>query len=191
MFLLIVLYPLLFDGCGGPSKFYHLYPTIPSKEGSFRVSKKVIGVAEVKLADYIDKPQIITQKEGNLMDIHEKESWAGDFGKNIQMVISQNLNRSVDRYHFVSLPSEEVTEDRYRVFVTINRFDSSQDGSVTLEGRWSLKNIDNSSIIVTKAFNYTLNRIDNRDKIDSIVETKSLLLEKVSRDIALNIKKSI
>jgi len=152
--LLVLVILSIFSGCGGTSKYYHLYPTIPVKKGSYSISKRMIGVAEIKLADYIDKPQIVTRKEKALVDIHEKDNWAGDFSKNIQMVVTQNLNRLIKKYTFVALPSEEVTDDKYRLFLTIDRFDG--DDSIKLQGHWSLKNINSSTTVVTKAFNYSL-----------------------------------
>jgi uncharacterized lipoprotein YmbA len=180
IYFFILIY--LFIGCGGVSKYYHLYPTIPAKEGSFKMSRRVVGVAEVKLADYLDKAEILTQKDGTLVDIHEKENWAGDFAKNIQMVISQNLNRLKGRkYSFVALPAEEVLNDKQRLFITIDRFDSNQEGETTLQGHWSLKNLESGSTKISKIFNY---KINSAIDLDSTIEAKSMLLERLSRDIA-------
>jgi uncharacterized lipoprotein YmbA len=187
------IFLLFLFGCGS-SKFYHLYPTIPVKEGSFRVSKRVIGVAEVKLADYIDKPQIVTQKDNSRVDIHEKENWAGDFAKNIQEVITQNLNRLLfKKYTFIALPAEEVSDDKYRIFVSIDRFDS-KDTEVTLDGRWSIKKIPEDSILIMKKFHYTINGENLKDKDEKLKENialRSILLEKLSKDIAKFIKVSL
>ncbi len=68
---IMFIYFITFTGCGTPSNFYHLYPTVPYKEGSFKMGRKVIGVAEIKLADYINKEEIVTKKDGSLVDIHD------------------------------------------------------------------------------------------------------------------------
>ncbi len=185
-FTYLIFLILILLGCGTPSNYYRLYPTIPSKEGSFNLSKKVIGVAEVKLADYIDKPQIVTKASLTSVKIHEKENWAGDFAKNIQLVLTQNLNALVKRYTFVALPSEEAISDRYRIFVTIYRFDSTAE-AVKLQGKWSLLNLDSNKIVKVRGFNYSLWLEDNSTK--AVTQTESLLLEKLSKDIAFFIKK--
>jgi uncharacterized lipoprotein YmbA len=190
-YLFTLLSILFFGGCGS-SKFYHLYPTIPAKEGSFNISKNIIGVAEVKLADYIDKPQIVTQKSQNALEIREKENWAGDFAKNIQSVITQDLNRLLSKkYTFVALPAEEVTDDKYRIFISIDRFDSNKEGLVVIDGRWSIKNLNSGKIIKMREFHYSLGgeiKSKDEDSLNTLAQTKSMLLERLSRDIAKEVK---
>jgi hypothetical protein len=176
----------LLSGCSSKSNFYQLYPKSVQSVNSTKSKKgTVIGIAEVEVAEYLTKQEVVTRMNASRLNVHETDLWAGSFAKNIQSVLMHNIAALLPHYTFLIYPWEEPIDDKYRIYVTIDRFDGSATGSVTLQGRWSLINKEENKVLYSESVNYT----DQGGKtLDDIVNTQSRLLEKLSRRIAGKIR---
>jgi uncharacterized lipoprotein YmbA len=158
--------------------------------GDHKASKKgiVIGLGEVEVPEYLNKPEMVTRLSAGRITLHDKERWAGSLPKNIQSVLRHSLSAHLPQYTFLSYPWEEPISDRYRIHVTIERFDGDSAGLVTLEGRWSLVDQEENRVLFGEPISY---REQGGITLDAIVDTQSSLLEKLSRHIAGKIRSRI
>ena len=86
-FLLLMVAALL-AGCGQPNKtFYVLTASGPMPSGG----GVGIGVGPVSLAEYIDRPNLVTQEAPNQLGVAEDHRWAGDLSAAIARVVAANL----------------------------------------------------------------------------------------------------
>ncbi len=184
LFLWITALALL-SGCGS-SNFYQLHPKSVQNTGTrAHKSTAIIGIAEVEVADYLTKSEVVTRMSAGRIHVHEKDVWAGSLSKNIQSVLQQNLSSLLPSRTFLSSPWEEPINDRYRIYVTIDRFDGYENGKVILQGRWSLVNKEENTVAYSESINYTS---QGGKTVDEIVETQSRLLDRLSRRIAGKIR---
>lgn len=181
---------LLLAGCSSKSNFYQLHPNVKEgRSGHSTMRHKVIGIAEVEVSEYLDKPQIVTRLSEGRIEVHEEERWAGTFPKNIQYVLKDNLSRMIPKYTFIAYPWEEPLSDVYRVYLTIEKFDGdTATGTVVLKGRWSLVGQNDNVVLVSETFDYS-----EKGKIglEGMVDTQSRLLERLSRRIAKKIAEKV
>ncbi len=178
----------ILTGCGS-SNFYQLHPNIA--ENSTAVAHKrgmVIGLAEVEVADYLQKSELMTRMSAGRLQIHDKDVWAGPLAKNVQSVLRENLSNLLPGSIFLSYPWEEPIDDKYRIYVTIDRFDAYGTGDVVLKGRWSLVNKEQNSVRHSESINYS---VQGGDTLDAMVTTQSRLLDKLSRRIAMKIRANL
>ena len=179
--MLIIALALL-SGCSSKSNFYQLHPKSLQKANQSRSrTAAVIGIGKVEVAEYLRKSEIVTRLSAGRINVHGEDLWAGSLDKNIQTVLTHNISALLPRYTFLAYPWEEPIEDRYRVYVTVDRFDGYENGSVTLRGRWSLVDKEENRVRYSESINYTA---QGGTTLDGIVETQSYLLEKLSRRIA-------
>jgi len=184
---LIVL--LLLAGCSAKSSFYQLHPKAKESAQSRSHQKgTVIGVAEVEVSEYLNKPEIVTRLSAGRLSVHQDDRWAGSFTKNLQAVLRHNLATLQPRYTFLSYPWEEPIDDNYRVYVTIDRFDGDAAGLVTLEGRWSLVDRNESKVLFSENIKYAQK---GGTSLDAIVDTQSRLLYKLSQRISSKVRSKI
>jgi len=176
---------LFLVGCSSKSNFYQLQPRLSSVKKSTIKKDKIIAVEDVKVAKYLDKPQVITRINDTQVELHELDRWAGDIDTNIQRVITKNLSSKLRAYSVLAKPIQEPIDERYTLYVSIDRFDGDSNGSVVLNGHWSLVDTQNQSLIKGKKFNYTTH-IQIPDIVE-IVTAQSKLLDKLSSDIASSI----
>ena len=186
--LTIVLLGLLLGGCSSKSNFYQLHTaSVDDVQRTKHIKKTVIGIAEVDLPEYLDKPQIVTRLSASQLKVNETERWVGAFDKNIQTVLADNLSRLLPQYSFLTHPWEEPMEDRYRIYLSVERFDGdTKSGVVTFNGRWSLVDVENNRLITGEDIDYTER---GGVSVDALVQTQSRLLERLSRHIAQRVKR--
>ena len=187
--LLVGALSMFVMGCSAKYNYYQLHPKTGSNtEG--HISKKgiVIGIGEVEVPDYLNKPEMVTRLSAGRISVHEKERWAGSLPKNIQYVLMSNLSAQLPKYTFLQYPWEEPVSDKYRIYVIIDSFDGSTDGVVALKGRWSLVSEEDNKVLFGESFRYTQK---SGKTLDSIVDAQSRLIEKLSRGIAAKIRSRI
>jgi len=184
----MILLGALLGGCSSKSNFYQLHTAgIDDVQRTKHIRKTVIGIAEVDLPEYLDKPQIVTRLSASQLKVNETERWVGAFDKNIQTVLANNLAKMLPRYSFMVRPWEEPVEDRYRIYLGIERFDgNAQTGVVSFRGRWSLVDAENNRLITGEDIDYSER---GGMRVDALVDTQSRLLERLSRHIAQRVKR--
>ncbi len=186
--LLLAITLAILTGCGS-SSFYQLHPNIAENEATVAHKRgMIIGLAEVEVADYLQKSELMTRMSAGRLQIHNKDVWAGSLAKNVQSVLQQNLSNLLPGSIFLSYPWEEPIDDKYRIYVTIDHFDAYETGDVVLKGRWSLVNKEQNSVRYSESINYSA---QGGETLDAMVTTQSRLLDKLSRRIAVKIRANL
>jgi uncharacterized lipoprotein YmbA len=180
---------LLMTGCSSKSNFYQLHASkaerYSTSHSAVHSKSTVVGIAEVDLADYLDKPQIVTRLSAGKLQLHEEDRWAGALDKNIQAILTRNLSQALPHYTFLSSPWDEPVEDRYRIYVDVERFDGDMNGTVTLDARWSLVDKEKNRLLIGEKVHYLE---QGAAGIDGIVTTQSRMVDRLSRQVAKKIK---
>ena len=185
-YLLLLLVTLgLFTGCSSKSDFYQLHSkTLQEHPSATGRKATIIGIAEVEVSEYLKKSEVITRLSEGRVHVHDNALWAGSLSSNIQSVLLHNISTLLPRYTLLAYPWEEPIDDKYRIYVTIDRFDGYESGEVTLEGRWSIVNKDQNRLLYTEPFRY---QAKGAADLDAIVDTQSQLIDTLSRRIASQI----
>ena len=177
---------VLMAGCSSKSNFYQLHaPQNGVKKQTYRLKSTVVGIDQVDLADYLDKPQIVTRLSKGRIHLHEEDRWAGALDKNIQSILTQNLSKALPNYTFLASPWDEPVEDKYRIYVDVEHFDGDMNGTVTFDGRWSLVDKENNRLVTGEKVHYVE---QGAPTIDGIVTTQSHIINRLSHDIAKKIR---
>ena len=135
----------LLAGCSSKSNFYQLQPSVvdePSSRSSN--NRKIISIGSVEIPEYLSQKEMVTYLSSQRLNLHETDRWIGPLDKNIQYVLRKNLSNSLPRYMVISYPWEEPFNDDYRILLKVEKFDSDENGLVTLDARWSLVITDGS-----------------------------------------------
>ncbi|MBE6444855.1 MAG: membrane integrity-associated transporter subunit PqiC [Alphaproteobacteria bacterium] len=137
-------------GTTPPSKFYVLN-SINSTTNTFDSAKLFIGVGEVNVPMYLDKPQMVMRDKNQVeLNISEFDRWSEPLGDAIQLALADDLaiylpNATVKPTSF----REEVFD--YVVWVEINRFDGTWRQNVVLSAWWSIFDKNGKLVLREKA----------------------------------------
>jgi uncharacterized lipoprotein YmbA len=193
----IIFLSLALAGClGGPSaptNFYMLSPLSPSQartsaataEGRIR-----IGLETVVVAEYLDRSEIVVNLDNTVYQLAEFDQWAEPISNNLTRVLAENLSNLLhDASIDVILAAESSIPLDYRLEVDVLRLDGNLGDQVTLVAQWALLGNEEDDLKQMRRSEYQEPAADKTYK--GLVLAKSRTVEKLSRDIAAAIKKTL
>ncbi|MES9949739.1 MAG: PqiC family protein [Candidatus Thiodiazotropha sp.] len=135
---------LLISGCAGtpsqPTRFYRLDGQ-PGKTETISLiplpGQPLLGIGPIKLAAYLDRPQIIERQTRHRLQLHEFDHWAGSLQENIVQVVTHSMRQKLTDMKVIAYPWHGTVRPDYEVLMTVNRFEREGD-RIWLQLRWSL-----------------------------------------------------
>lgn len=132
-----------------PTRFYRLDGQ-PSRVETISLKpqpgQKLVGVGPVKLAAYLDRPQIIERQSPHRLQLHEFDHWAGSLQENIVQVVTDLMRQRLVDMPVIAHPWHGTVKPDYEVLLTFNRFDREAD-KIWLQLRWSLIRSSDSRLL--------------------------------------------
>ncbi len=120
-----------------PSRFYLLTPGEAAPEGP-ALKDLVLGIGPVRLAAYLERPQIVARKSANRLKVEEFDRWGGTLEANITWVVAENLSRDLGTESVVTFPWERALVPGYQVTIDVRQFDLIRPDEVRLTALWRL-----------------------------------------------------
>lgn len=174
---------LLLAGCAQPEKAYYVLTAsgpVPSGGGVG------IGVGPVALAEYLDRPNLVTQQDANQLGIAEDHRWAGDLTDNVSRVVAADLGRLLHTGNVRKYPWQSDSEIDYQVTLEIRQLHSQADGFAVIEAGWRIYSFPDRRLKASKTF--TAREPLDSDGYNSSVAAQSRLLQQLSETIAASLR---
>ena len=140
--VVLSLAAILFAGCvrSPEPKFYTLTPVQDQFIGrrSTPAQNAVIGIGPVKLADYLDKPQIVTRTSDEQLAKSEFNRWAGSFKDNFINVLADDLGFLLSDQQIYLYPFRPSMTIDYQITLDVIRCDGRLGDAAVLVVRWTV-----------------------------------------------------
>ena len=180
-------------GPSGPTNFYMLSPLSPSQAGTSAATAEGrirIGLVTVVVPEYLNRNEIVVNLDNTVYRLAEFNQWAEPLNNNLTRVLEENLTNllrgdSID----VFLASDSSIPADYRLEVDVLRLDGNLGGQVALISQWALLETEDGGLILMRRSEYQELAADQTVK--ELVLAQSRMIEKLSRDIATVIKKTL
>ena len=181
-FILLLLFITACIGVSQSAKFYNLQ-TVKSGEFINTKIKSSIGVAEISLAEYLDKPQIVTIKSNLIeLDVSEFNRWSESLSTMIQRIMAEDLAYYLP--NAVIKPQISAREEfKYTIQIELNKFDGQWNKSASLEAWWTIVNYSGDVVKQQK----TILSAPLTTGYDNLVKAQSKLLSELAETIAKNL----
>ena len=180
------LLPLLMIGCGSqPARFYVLESessTVPAVS----LPELVLGVGPVRLATYLERPQIVSRIRSSQLEVEEFDRWGGSFEANITWVMADYLAHRLGTQAVVTFPWERAVIPLYQVTVDIRRFDLLRDDRIFLDAQWRIMNEDGRRLLVIRTTGVEEPVLEGT--LEGQIVARSRALARLSDDIATAIQ---
>lgn len=140
-------------GCAGtaPSRFYALSPVPASETRAVpEIRSLTVGVMQIKMPDYLDRPQIATRVTPNELRYDEFNRWAEPLRENFSRVLAENLSVLLGADKVLVVPRVGALRLDYQVWVEVIQFDANTAGDVSLATKWAISQQDGKKALVTK-----------------------------------------
>jgi len=195
--LAIMICWLALTGClggpSGPTNFYMLSPLSPSQAGTAAATAEGrirIGLVTVVVPEYLNRNEIVVNLDNTVYRLAEFNQWAEPLNDNLTRVLEENLTNllrgdSID----VFLASDSSIPADYRLEVDVLRLDGNLGGQVALISQWALLETEEGGLILMRRSEYQELAADQTVK--ELVLAQSRVIENLSRDIAVVIKKTL
>ena len=185
--MIIVMLAIFMTGCGRSenSKFYLLSANHGDVKRS--VLKKVnIGLGPVKLANYLDRPQIVTSTNGSEVNLSEFHRWAEPLSDNITRVLTENLKNLLPIRYVYQYPWRQSANFSYQLQINIIRFEATAAGACILVATWQILN-RTGKILLSKKTKLTI-AVSANSGYSGIVDAMNLALFRFSKVLSDNLR---
>lgn len=123
-----------FGGRSADPNFYTLYPVTEKSISDKNVS---IGINRVRVARYLDRPQIITQKEGGEINVSEMNRWIEPLSNLIARTVTSDIKNALPKSTVKTRAIGQENFD-YIISLEIIAMDSILGKTATLNGWWKI-----------------------------------------------------
>jgi uncharacterized lipoprotein YmbA len=193
----IIFLSLALAGCLGgqspPTNFYMLRPLSPSPTGTSPATEEariLIGLETVVVPEYLNRSEIVVNLDNTVYQLAEFDQWAEPLTDNLTRVIAENLaNLLHDASIDIFLASESSIAPDYQLEVDVLRLDGNLGDRVTLVAQWALIGNEGDDLKLLRRSEYQEPAAVKTYK--GLVLAKSRTVERLSRDIAAAIKKTL
>lgn len=127
-----------------PLRYYSLGSLAPNPQ---EPKPLVIGVGPIAIADYLDRPQIVTRSTAMELQLHEFEYWVEPLATLFPRTLAENLSSLLGTDRVVLMPAPREVHPDYQVEVDLLRFDATRPGEVMLDAGWRIYGRDGGELI--------------------------------------------
>jgi uncharacterized lipoprotein YmbA len=174
-----------------PPVAYYTLNTLPERQQEVPAGVTddtlAIGVGPVEFPNFLDRPQIVTRKSQNQIEVSEFHRWAGSFPGDFSRVLAKNISILLPTDRVAVYPWGEQFTPTYRIKLDVEQFDGRLGEGVVLDVTWMVTDQEGTnqllvrrSLIEEPAFDKTY---------EALVEAKSNGLATLSRTIVQEIRK--
>ncbi len=133
----LLLAVVLATGCA-TSTAPRYYRLVAQAEPAPVAAGPAVIIGPFQLAEYLDRPQIVSQGSGNRVSVDDYERWAEPLDANLQAVVAANVGRLLGSDQVLEFPAQAILKDARRVSGRVVRFDVDAAGQAVLEVQWGI-----------------------------------------------------
>jgi hypothetical protein len=102
-------------------------------------------IGPFQLAEYLDRPQIVTRDGANGIIVADYERWAEPLDANFQAVLTANVGRLLGSDRVLEFPAQTILKADRRVTGRVSRLDVDAAGLAVLEVQWGV--LDGAGVV--------------------------------------------
>jgi uncharacterized lipoprotein YmbA len=188
----LLLVAFLLAGCSTspPVRFYNLNslpggqqenpPVLPGEDIA-------IGVGPVEFPAFLDRPQIVTRKSQNQVEIAEFHRWASSLPGDFSRVLAKNISTLLPTDRVAVYPWDDTFSPTYQVKLDVEQFDGQLGEQIFLRVIWSLVGQEGMKELVVRKTLIEEPVLTN--DYNGLVAAQSNALATLSREIVEEIRK--
>ena len=109
-----------------------------------------IGVGPVEFPKFLDRPQVVTRKSQNQIEVSEFHRWAGSFPGDFSRVLAKNISILLPTDRVAVYPWGEQFSPTYQIKLEVERFDGRLGERVVLEVTWMVTDQEGTNTLLAR-----------------------------------------
>jgi uncharacterized lipoprotein YmbA len=147
----------------------------------------VIGVGPVEFPRFLDRPQIVTRRSQNRVEVSEFHRWAGSFSEDFLRVLAKNISMLLPAGWVAAYPWADEFSPTFRIPLTVEQFDGQLGKHVVLNVTWAVWHQKDTNEPVIK--HTRIKEAVSGDDYDALVAAQSRAIGTLSRAIVEEIER--
>jgi uncharacterized lipoprotein YmbA len=179
---------LLLAGChiSRPTTYYLLQPAAASQGTSSAVVERAIGVGPARMAEYLDRPNMVLRRNAQELQLASFHLWAEPLKDNVTRVIAENLSRLLGTQRVLPFPWPSSIPVDYQVTLEVTRLDGMPGAEAVLCAWWRLFGQNGKTLLASRKSEFSAAM--DQPGYEALVSAESALLAELSREIAAAIR---
>ena len=174
-----------------PPVAYYTLNTLPEMQQEIPAAVMddtlAIGVGPVEFPKFLDRPQIVTRKSQNQIEVSEFHRWAGSFPGDFSRVLAKNISILLPTDRVAVYPWGEQFSPTYRIKLNVEQFDGRLGERVVLEVTWMVTDQEGTNKLLVRRSLIEEPVPDNN--YEALVVAESNALVTLSRTIVEEIRR--
>ena len=148
---------LFLSGCisvaNSPTPQFYVLSAVNQNQVSKKIniaSDVLIGVGPVKIPEYHDRPQIVTQDKEKMLKFAQFDRWGESLDLGVTRLIEEDLTVMLPGAKFTLYPWNTTIAVKYQVVVEIIQLDSELDKDMFLVAQWLIIDAQNMKTLIIK-----------------------------------------
>ncbi|GJL73803.1 MAG: hypothetical protein NMNS01_30020 [Nitrosomonas sp.] len=150
----------------------------------------VLGLGPMRMAEYLNRSQIVTRGAGAEVKVDEFNRWAEPLAVAFHRVVSTDIDNMMDGVSVLAFPWESAVRSQvnYRLLGDVVRFDADRSGRVVLETQWGITETDSGKAVVKPRRTRYETQAGSPDDPAAVASAMNETLVKFSRDVVSEIQ---
>jgi uncharacterized lipoprotein YmbA len=174
-----------------PPVAYYTLNTLPEMQQEIPAAVMddtiAIGVGPVEFPKFLDRPQIVTRKSQNQIEVSEFHRWAGSFPGDFSRVLAKNISILLPTDRVAVYPWGDQFSPTYRIKLEVEQFDGQLGERVVLEVTWMVTDQEGTNRLLVRKSLIEEPVPDNN--YEALVVAESNALATLSRTIVEEIRR--
>ncbi len=156
-FIVCMIFVLFLNGCVSVSnspnpRFYTLYT--PDKEKNIQElnvpANIIIGIGPVRIPEYLNRPQIVTNNKDKTIFFDEFNRWAESLDFALARLINNDLTLIIPKTSLQMFPWDLTIAVKYQVIVDIVQLENNLNHDLLFVAQWSIIDLEKKRALFTK-----------------------------------------
>ena len=177
---------LLLSACrtSPPVRYFSLSSTV-SDVGMSVDEAVVLGLGPMRMAEYLNRSQIVTRGAGAEVKVDEFNRWAEPLTVAFHRVVSTDIDNMMNGVSVLAFPWESAVRNQvnFRLLGDVIRFDADRSGRVILETQWGITAADSGKVVVKPRRTRYETQTGSPHNPAAVASAMNDVLTKFSRDI--------
>jgi len=180
---------LVLSGCitipNSPTPRFYALQTVYKNQVSEKIniaSDVLIGIGPVKIPEYQNRPQIVTQGKEKMLEFAQFDRWGESLDLGMARLIREELTAMLPEAKFTLYPWNSSISVKYQVVVEIIQLDSDLDKELFLAAQWLVIDMPLRKTMIIKRSEFRQPIIPKN--YSGLAKTLSMACASLSSDIA-------
>ncbi|MFA5276231.1 MAG: PqiC family protein [Candidatus Omnitrophota bacterium] len=157
MRIAFIIFVFLLGGCvsvpNSPNPRFYMLKALDKSEVSNKLNLSpdvIIAVGPVKIPEYQNRPQIVTQDRNKMLEFAQFDRWGEPLDQELERAILENLSLILPGASLGRFPYNYVIPVKYQLIAEVIKLESDLNGDVSFAVQWSVIDARNNKMLLTR-----------------------------------------